>query len=258
MSLPEQARVYPDFCTYAPLSGRIPDFCKDMALLPSDAWVLVGMHLKPRHLLKLTRTSKTIKRLVDNNNYWTRIAACEVWKSHSGMEIEAAPGDDDLLPHIDHNLKHMLGLEHGFYWGVERFIQRIDELIEFNSKNGSEEHRAAWIYRKSLSLEHKTKVLLMTWLEPNGKISRAQVMAKSTREIAKEAIEESISEHDSLFNRFVCQMEDDPMPIVYKRAVFRKLDHLLWSSAQRAQGDSGGGLQWGCCYAVTALALCRF
>jgi hypothetical protein len=229
-----------------------------MAMLPSDAWVLVGLHLKPRHLLKLTRTSKTVKHLVDNNGYWTRIAAYEVWRCHSGMEIEGAPSDDDLLPHIDYNLKHMLGLEYGFYWAMERFFKRMDELIEFNSKNGSEERRKAWIHTKSLSLEQKTKFLMVGWLDPNGKISRAQVMAKSTREIAKEAIEESISEHDSLFNRFVCQMEDDPMPIVYKRAFFTKLDLLLWSSAQRAQGESGGGLQWGCCYAVTALGLCRF
>lgn len=228
-----------------------------MALLPSDAWVLVGLHLKPRHLLKLVRTSKTVKGLVDNNGYWTRIAAHEVWSSYDGMEIDETPGDDDVLPRIDHNMRYLLGLEHGFYWGMERFIRRIDEVIEYKSKNDAAEHRESWVRMKSMSLEQKTRAWMLA--PPEGQRAYgAEVMGMSMRAIAKEEIEAGNSEHDSRLNRFVCLMEDDPMPPVYKRAFFRKLDTLLWSSTRNPQGDSNGALQWGCCHAVIALALCKF
>ena len=231
---------------------------KPMALLPPDAWVLVGLHLKPRHLSKLIQTSKTVKKLVDTNAYWTRVAAHEVWSSFEGMEINETPHDGDVLPRIEHNLKYMLGLEHGYYWGMERFFQRVDEVIEYNSLHDLEEYRESWVSMKSMSLEEKTRDWMATMLVSYGKKLTAEEMAMSMKEIAKVEIEASKADSDPRFNRFVCSMDDDPMPPVYKRAFFRKLDDLLWSSMRRPQGDSTGNLQWGCCHAAIALSICKF
>jgi hypothetical protein len=240
---------------------------KGMALLPYDAWVLIGLHLKPRHLFKLLVTSKGVNQLVDNNGYWTRVAAHQVWRDFDGMEIDEAPGHSDVLPRIEHNLAHMIGLDHGYFWSMNRFIQRIEEVIDYYSENDDlEAMRGLWVRLKSMSLEEKTRVwwierarlaegILMLTTEP-GALQRER--PNSMKGIAEEETEDSTKNSDPRFNRFVAEMEDDPMPLQFKRHFFRKLDHLLWSSIRRPQGDSTGRLQWGCCHAALAIGICKF
>ena len=225
-----------------------------MALLPHDAWVLIGLHLKPRHLSKLMSTSKTVQKLVDNNTYWTRVAAHQVWTSFEGMEIGDGLDRDNVLPPIDHNLMYMLGLEHGYYWGMERFFQRIDEVLEYYSKNDSEDYMKYWTEMKFMSLEGKTRAWLKLRHEVISRTGDGMMM--SMKEVAKVEIKQGIAYHDPLYNRFVCEMEDHPMPHVYKREVFRKLDVVLWGVGGKAEAPPGEPL-CGCWSTVTG-AICKF
>ena len=236
--------------------------CGSMAAIPQDTWVLIGLHLKPRHLFKLLVSCKTVNRLVDNNGYWTRVAAHQVWRDFEGLEIDDKAGDDDVFPRIEHNLTHMLGLEHGYFWSMERFFQRLDEVIQYYSANGLESNRDFWASLACMSLEEKTRVWLIdrTRLEQGFSIEPRLVSTRveSMKEVAKEEMEVELHNSDRRFNRFVCEMEDSPMPLQYKREFFRKLDGLLWGCVNRPLGDSDGKLQWGCCHGMLAIGICKF
>ena len=113
-------------------------------MLPPDAWVLIGLHLRPRYLAKLLQTSKDVKRLVDTNQYWTRVATHQVWRTFEGMEIDDSPAAEDVLPRVDHNLMHMLGLEHGYFWTMELFFHRLDYVIAYYAVRDEQEYRPFW------------------------------------------------------------------------------------------------------------------
>ena len=78
------------------------------------------------------------------------------------------------------------------------------------------------------------------------------------KEIAKNEIEDTNADHDPRFNKFVCSMEDDPMPAKYKRGFFRKLDAVLWGTIRAPYGDPTGDLHWGLCHTSLAVAICKF
>ena len=135
-------------------------------MLPPDAWVLIGLHLKPRYLAKLLRTSKSVQRLVDNHQYWTRVAAHQVWRSFEGMEIDDSQSPEDVLPRIEHNLMHMLGLEHSYLWTMELFFRRLDDVIAYYAVHDQEVYRPFWESLKPKSLEEKTRSWMIERLKP--------------------------------------------------------------------------------------------
>ena len=197
----------------------------------SDIWLQIGLHLRPRYLCKLMRTSKRIKNIVDNETYWTRVAAHMVWRDCDCIEINTMREPQYIFPRIEHNLYYMLGLERGYYWSMERFFKQMDEVIDYFKENDSTEYRDWWASIKSMSLADKTR----EWIkeEYNSYLKRMSEsdLTMSMKEVSKKKFLESFAqqENDKKYNKFLCEMEDDPMPIIYKQKIFRKLDGFLWS-----------------------------
>ncbi len=232
-----------------------------LKMLPPDAWVLIGMHLRPRYLAKLLQTSKNVQRLVDTNQYWTRVAAHQVWRTFEGMEIDDSPAAEDVLPRIEHNLMHMLGLEYGYFWTMELFFRRLDDVIAYYAVHDEQEYRSSWESLKPMSLEEKTRSWMIERvksLQGVAPLSPSDAVERTMKEIAKNEIEDTNEDHDRRLNKFVCSMEDDPMPVAYKQAFFRKLDALLWGMIRTPKGDPTGSLHWGHCHTSLALAICKF
>ena len=205
-----------------------------MNTLSPDVWVLVGLHLKPRYLAKLMRTSKTVKKLVDNETYWTRVAAHLVWRNCDCMEMYKFTDDGDILPHIEQNLYYMLGLDHGYYWGMERFFQRIDEVIDYYSANDREEYREWWQNLKCMSLVEKTREWMKEGEKSFGGKWTSEELDMSMKEVTKIEMVASLSIHttpeddDKMYNKFLCDIEDEQIPPEYKRTIMKKLDKMLW------------------------------
>jgi hypothetical protein len=130
-------------------------------MIPADTWVLIGLHLKPRYLSRLLRTCKRVKMLVDNNNYWTRVAAHRIWRTCESMEIEDVASNDDVLPRIEHNLLHMIGLDHGYFWTMELFFRRLDDVIQYYAAHDELMYRPFWEGLKDMSLEQKTRAWMV-------------------------------------------------------------------------------------------------
>ena len=230
-------------------------------MLPPDAWMLIGLHLRPRYLAKLLQTSKNVQRLVDTNQYWTRVAAHQVWRTFEGMEIDDSPVAEDVLPRIEHNLMHMLGLEHSYLWTMELFFRRLDDVIAYYAVHDQEVYRPFWESLKPKSLEEKTRSWMIERLKPlspPATVEKTVATEWTMKDIAKNEIEDTNADHDSRLNKFVCSMEDDPMPPAYKRAFFRKLDAILWGTICTPRGDPTGELHWGHCHTSLALAICKF
>ena len=204
--------------------------------ITSDIWLQIGMHLKPRHLYKLMQTSKRIKQVVDNEAYWTRVAAHMVWRDCDCMEVNVPRERHYVLPDIEHNLYHMLGLDHGYYWGMERFLKRMDEAIDYFSIEEPDEYGMWWANLKPMSLMERTR----EWMKEDARRVQKQLTERelnmSMKEVAQKKIIASLSlrenydENDHIYNELVCELEDDPMPAIYKRKIFRKLDKFLWKS----------------------------
>ena len=217
--------------------------------VPPDIWVLIGLHLKPRYLVKLMQTSKVIKKVVDSENYWTRVAAHLFWRDRDCMEVFTFEDSQDVLPRIKHNLYYMLGLDHGYFWGMERFFQRLDEMILHYSLNDvTEEYRAWWIALQGMSLKEKTLEYMKSDSMTIGKRLPADFHV-SLLDMKEQAKKQMIQDQGkSTINKFVCEMEDDPMPNKYKRQFFRKLDRVLWESQEEAlHGNSHIDLAFDIC-----------
>jgi hypothetical protein len=205
--------------------------------LPPDAWALIGLHLKPRHIALLIRTSTKIKHLVDNEAYWTRVAFHMVWRKEELLETWDHTERKVLTP-MNENLYDMLALDRGYYQGMELFIKRVDEAIDYWSKHVSEEYRWEWDKFKTMSLKEK----ILEQMKRNYEVEHHRTipvdeLEKTMKEVAKEHILQSlrilvstVDENDKAYNAFVLDLEDDPMPAKYKRRIMDKVRTLLWES----------------------------
>jgi hypothetical protein len=97
-------------------------------MLSHDTWMQIGLHLKPRHLAKLLRTSKSMKNIVDNEAYWTRVAAHAAWHDCCLMDLHPMDRGFERLQPMQHNLYYMIWLDRGYYWSMERFFERIGRV----------------------------------------------------------------------------------------------------------------------------------
>lgn len=208
-----------------------------MALLQADAWIQIGLHLKPRYLAKLMQTCKGIRAAVDNKTYWTRVAAHMVWRRCENLEIFDHEGElFKGLPLVEENLFHLLGLEHGYYWGMERFLWRLDEAIAFDSIHGRELPAEWWQTIAPMTLEDRTREWLKVGEDFNGKKWPAQYAHLSMQQLAKRLTIQSLSirddrcDYDGHFNRFLCEIEDEDIPVKYKRSMMKKFKNLIWNS----------------------------
>lgn len=202
-----------------------------MALtLPDDVWVHIGLHLKPRHLSKLMRTCKRVNRLVDNETYWTRVAAHlslrDAWFLDLGPPLGEEPvcsriGITDI-PKLDPNLYYMVGLDQGYYFGMQQFIRGVHDSIQWFLTSGDEDDQAWFMAKKGQTLQE------LTFEYASDKWPTA---AGGMKGFAKDAtIEFWVTDKaDQLkgcwpkLQRFLINLEDDPMPVLYKRRIFRKM-----------------------------------
>jgi hypothetical protein len=172
------------------------------------------------------------------------------------MEVKTYEESQDVLPRIEANLYYMLGLDQGYYWGMERFLKRMDETIDYYAIHDSDENRKWWISLKSMSLKDKTREWMKEEYNSYQKKLSDRELNMSMKEVAIEKTVASLALHtnglndnDKRYNKLLCEMEDDPMPAVYKRKIFRKLDGFLWSfySSEELQ-----------CTTDIAFGICKF
>lgn len=203
-------------------------------MLSSEVWTLIGLHLKPRHLIKLAATCKQVQKAVDNEIYWTRVYTHLLWRSCEELEIQVIVGCD-TLPCIEDGLYHMVGVEKGYYWGMQRFFQRMDEAIEYYSENDSkytfDDESEWWASLKHMSMAERNKALVRKEKRIKHEYTTMKGMARI--EMIKSMVHKTVDSQQTEgeqrnFNRFVCEIEDDPMPIKYKRAMLRKIAILFW------------------------------
>ena len=150
------------------------------------------------------------------------------------MEIYTFAEDFDVLPRIEHNLYYMLGLDHGYYWGMERLFQRMEEVIEYyslpvNSTDGDHEW---WESLKCMSLAEKTREWMKEEEKTSGKKRTSEELHMSMKEVARTETIASLFIHRSPdnkeYNTFLCAIEDEQMPTAHKRIIMRKLKTMLW------------------------------
>jgi hypothetical protein len=202
--------------------------------IPDDAWVHIGLHLKPRHLSKLMRTCKRINRLVDNETYWTRVVAHLALRDTFVVDLDPPNGQklpySVYLPQEDPSLYYMVGLDRGYFDGMQRFIQRISENLAACIQEGDEWDRAWALKKKSLTLfELAFDIAVEKWLpESDGMKGFAKAATIQLWIEDKKRLKDKWPK----LQKFLIDLEDDPMPVVYKRLFFRKMWDSIGDSLQ--------------------------
>lgn len=85
----------------------------------ADVWGHVGMHLRPRHLLKLMTTSKAVNKAVDSPAYWLREGVVVSWMAgplSDGCQVDLP---SEVGPY------RMANLAHGYNKAMDDFIMDI-------------------------------------------------------------------------------------------------------------------------------------
>lgn len=229
----------------------------DNLVLYADGWRSVGLHLKPRHLFRLMLTCKSICSHVDNETYWTRVAAHLVWRGCEWLELHSRefPEDTDVLPPIpESNLYYMIGLERGYYWGMERFLQRIQEVMDFyctsvEPEQGDKEE-VQWI-RDIMALPSLRERTIKYYLDSaEGRhgdyqtckedkwLSRVPRLKGDEDGISMKVLAKRVTHEDWIKGKnrawsrrmkaFVCSIEDCDMPARHKQFFSRELSRLIW------------------------------
>jgi hypothetical protein len=194
--------------------------------LSDDVWVQIGLHLKPRHLSKLMRTNKRIMCLVDNEAYWTRVAAHLVGRDHWMLELKPyfeTYHKPEFLPPGDSSLYFMVGLDRGYHWAMESFMDRfqcsVDALLRENDPDGRD------LVARFHGLQTvQEKVIAMDWFP-------CQLDKNTMKQVAKhKTIEKWVDFKNRRFGdkwpsirKFLIDLEDDPMPAMYKRRIMRNI-----------------------------------
>jgi hypothetical protein len=212
--------------------------------LTHDMWAYVGSMLRPRHLFRLMRTNKAIKAIIDNEEYWTKVAAHLVWRGCELMELHQVdhPGPERLLPSVhDVNLYYLLGLDRGYLWGMDLFLQRINETIALYSKLPT--GTGAWM-SEFVPIKCLRDRTVKFYVETSGVNVCGTFIPKiqgdedriTMKELARRITHQDWGrrERDSTFTltkRFVCNIEDAPIAASSKRFVLQELHKLLWGLA---------------------------
>lgn len=153
-----------------------------------DLVTLVQMHLSPRHLYKLMQTSSGVKQvLLDNEEYWSRVAAHLIWREH----VIHCPffNDEDTTKHPQAYLYKMQNLRTGYKSSMDEFFELIkakmqeahpayedpdfpldeDEVLPDEYSRGEDSEGMYlrdvfhWSHLVDLSLKDKVYLYLDTW-----------------------------------------------------------------------------------------------
>ena len=126
--------------------------------LYDEVWTLIGNHLKPRHLATLMRTSKAVHSAVNNEAYWTRVAAHLIWRNLDSMEVYSRQNRPlyTILPQPSSsmNLYDLNGVD-GYAQAMDTFIQRIDCMMTAYTQHGED-----WSEYQATDLRTRTIMLL--------------------------------------------------------------------------------------------------
>ena len=197
-------------------------------LLSDEVWTLIGFHLKPRHLATLMRASKAVRAAVDNEAYWTRVAAHLVWRNCGTMEVYSGPKRDpwDILPPPAMNLYYLNGLDVGYAQAMDTFIRRIDVMMTACTQRGDD-----WTEYQATDLRTRTVMLLKDHIThkaiPMKMIGDED--SASMKELAKRVATRSARDGKAyqMTRKFVNELDDHPMPACFKREIMGKLGGLL-------------------------------
>ena len=86
-SFPSQKNEsFPD--SELPLNDTLSTVSTPFLDLPHEIISMISMHLKPRHFYKLMCTSRTIRRHIDHDHYWARVATHAVWREIGSTELQ--------------------------------------------------------------------------------------------------------------------------------------------------------------------------
>jgi hypothetical protein len=211
----------------------------------------IGLHLKPRHLAKLLRTSKSMKNIVDNEAYWTRVAAHAAWHDCCLMDLHPMDRGFERLQPMHHNLYYMIGLGRGYYWSMERFFDRMEECIEFysNSTDVDDARHKQWCIKlKPMSLAERTwarmehcGVVILSLDADGTQASMKQIAELECGKMMLRSNSGRSNETSACINKFMRAMDDEPIPAAYKRAMFKKLDDFLY---ELSEADHRGGVNY--------------
>jgi len=129
---------------------------KSMPSLPDDVWRQIGLHLKPRHLRNLMATNKHIKSVVDNENYWARVAFHLVWRHVDDMELVLVcieQAECLRLPHPVGDLCRLTYVPDGYKAGVDQMFARVDQCARLYPEKYS-------FWNKAKFLSARDKVII--------------------------------------------------------------------------------------------------
>lgn len=229
-----------------------------MSLSP-EIWTLIGLHLKPRYLARLLCVSKTINHTVDNENYWTRVAAHLVLRDCQCMELQSSfnpePIQDDILPPIPHNLYDMLALDRGYFWSMECFVARVEEMGRTYAQRMPKEK--CWDEWQVATLAEKTRMYYST-----EKVSEDGVLVGDEEHISMKELTRRVVMNETSTQRAIVKKmikfrweieEDITLTPKIKRHLFRKWQKLLYE----LDADLGYTLSM-CCPTDIANIVCRF
>jgi hypothetical protein len=114
----------------AAAGGRSPPKKCALQGLGPELLFSIACHLKPRHLYKLMRTSKTIKAAVDTEEYWARVAVHIVY-----MEFRKGNGDLRRAHDLPSTARYLVNMEYGYCEAIDWFINAMRELLKNGQKN---------------------------------------------------------------------------------------------------------------------------
>ena len=198
-------------------------------------WVSVGKHLKPRHLFKLMLTCKSIKKSVDNEEYWTMVTSHCMFRDLPDVCEETLPDYDPENRKCGYNRYDMVTLDQGYYKAMSEFQKSIPELI-------SKENYEEFDHYKNLPLK-EVCVLHYKYVIGEDECTGNEE-TWSMKELLKRALEHQEFKpkhyvnptltipsritygHMKSMANFVNWLDDDPMPNEHKKRIMRKLAAL--------------------------------
>jgi len=196
-------------------------------VLPREIWTIIGLHLRPRHLVKLMLTCKTINMAVNNEMYWTRVAAHVQWRNCQFMDLSSS------------QLYFMNGLECGYYAGMNEFLEYMDDVIQ-------DEFPEYQILDLRMRVVTRFKDELVKYHDPvsmQGDENQITMKTFTRRLLLYEYQFVPVNEK---MIKFVNNLEDSQMPYKFKKEIMTNLRDLVC------------GLHPKTCLGDLVIGICRF
>jgi len=129
----------------------------------------------------------------------------------------------------------MVGLDRGYYWSMESFIQRIQDSLDAYSCNGDDDD---WVFTnqyQALNLKERTVKLYRRGWNHEGATMKGLAKQQTILHWVTYPSRDFKGEWPKL-QKFVCDLEDDPIPAVYKRQMLRKMRDSIGSELSMSNG----------------------